>query len=142
MRVLILALMIALLPLRGWMGDVMATEMQTAAGPSNAIKNIASSAYSTRARGQFVINSKTIHEPCHGQNDAPVDWAASTVAPHDHAAQHHGSNCNACQICSAVATSAAVRFDVDCALSHLLRPTGGTQFVSAPAVPGLKPPIS
>jgi hypothetical protein len=55
MRPLFLAFMIALLPLRGWVGDVMALEMTS--GQPVAMQNIATAAYSTGARGIFRINS-------------------------------------------------------------------------------------
>ena len=51
MRRLFLFIMIALLPLRGWMGDVMAVEM--ASQTMNATKSVANYVYPTRAKGQF-----------------------------------------------------------------------------------------
>ncbi len=53
MRLLLLTRLTALLPLRTWVGDVMAMT----SGPPIAIQNIATSAHYTGARGIFSINS-------------------------------------------------------------------------------------
>ena len=55
MRCLLIALMIVLLPLRGWMGDAMATDMaiSMAASVANTTKTIAAGAYQTSAGSHF-----------------------------------------------------------------------------------------
>lgn len=52
MRTIFLILMIALLPLRAWLGDGMA--VQNMPGPENTLENIAVSEYSIRDGGTFI----------------------------------------------------------------------------------------
>lgn len=138
MRLLLLALMIALLPLRGWVGDVMAMEMP--AGLPFATNNIATHADTTAAIGHIHVNSEASHTPCHGHDSAAVDARADNAGSHDNPGQC--SHCSACQICHTVAVTTFVRLAVDTALPHLLWPAGGLQFASAIPAPRLKPPIS
>lgn len=140
MRLLLLALMIALLPLRGWVGDVMAMEMP--AGLSFATNNIATHADATGASGHIHVNSEAPHTPCHGHDGAAADVSADNAESHDNPGPGQCSHCSACQICHTVAVTAAVSLAVDTALPHLLWPAGGLQFASAIPAPHLKPPIS
>lgn len=138
MRLLLLALMIALLPLRGWVGDVMAMEMP--AGLSSATNNIATHVDNTGARGHIHLNSEASHTQCHGHDGAAADARADNAESHDNPGQC--SHCSACQICHTVAVTTAVSLAVDTALPHLLWPASGLQFASAIPAPHLKPPIS
>jgi hypothetical protein len=140
MRLLLLALMIALLPLRGWVGDAMATEM--AFSQSFATKNVAGDEDATRATGHFHVNSGVPHTECHGHTGAAGDVRAEASAPQDHAAHGQCTSCSACQICHTVALTAATANTADVSLPHQLRPAGGIQFASAVSAPYLKPPIS
>jgi len=136
MRVLLLALMIALLPLRGWVGDVMAMEMVS--GHSDAMKNIAAPAYFTRAGASSPINSRASHSECHDAVAVP-DASLNTSELTDHG---DCSDCGACQICHTAAVTSAMRRDVHATLPPWLHPQGGTPFASATPAPRLKPPIS
>jgi len=136
MRVLLLALMIALLPLRGWVGDVMAMEM--ASGHSYAMQNIATPAYSAGAGASFSINSGRSHSECHDAVAAP-DASLNTSELADHG---DCSDCLDCQICHTTAVPSAMGRDVHVTRSPLLQPRGGIQFASATPAPRLKPPIS
>jgi hypothetical protein len=140
MRLLLLALMIALLPLRGWVGDVMAMEM--AAGPSFAIKNIATSAYSTGTRGLFSINSGNSNTECPGHADAAMDTNGNTPEPQNPAAQGDCASCGVCQICHTVAVTSDPSPDVNTSPHPMLQPEAGLQFASAIPALRLKPPIS
>ena len=130
MRVWLLALMIALLPLRGWVGDAMAL-----GGGSPA----------TSAHGNTAL------PPCHGHAVGDSDRleavsahaaAASMVTGGhpDDVSDHAG--CNSCDICHGIAmgVGAPVRGDVR---PPSARPAwAGVHFASA-VLPGLhKPPIS
>jgi hypothetical protein len=69
MRHLVLALMIALLPLRGWVGDAMATQM---ASSSIAIESRAARAHEMAATASFDHQNQAIETAhalpdCHGQ---------------------------------------------------------------------------
>ncbi|MEO8121069.1 MAG: hypothetical protein ABI606_17325 [Rhodoferax sp.] len=140
MRLLLLALMIALLPMRGWAGDVMTMEM--ASGQPIAMQNIASTAYSTGARGIFSINSGNSPADCPEHAGAAMAMNADTPTPHDPAAQDNCGSCSICQICHTVALTSDVVPDVNVIPLPLLQPEDGLQFASAVAALRLKPPIS
>ena len=145
MRILLLALMIILLPLRGWMGDVMALEMATS--KVVAINKIAAHAYSTGSRGQLAINSPEIQPACPGHTEAAMamnqNVSSDANAPDSQNPATHGqcSDCSACQICHSVALTAATPLLAALAQPHPLRPASSLQFASATTAPRLKPPI-
>lgn len=147
MRFLVLALMIALLPLRGWAGEVMATEMASTqvvrakTQAESATKLIASNANTHWTTGTFE-GKKTVFEAAHTKTSAigdceghaKVDEAASAVA--------HCDSCPACQACHTVALSvSAVDLNFSFSSHTLLRPAAA-HFASATAALGQKPPIS
>ena len=133
MRRLLLALLIVMLPLRGWMGDVMA--MQADSNPGLTIEIIAASDPSALESSHFYSEMAAFSVPmapghCPDHVAAPVDGAsaaamASTDAtadthpgdPDDDASLHGGA-CTACQVCHSVAMSADVQ-----ALAALPLPT-------------------
>lgn len=142
MRHLILALMIALLPIRGWVGDVMATEMASGrtahivTGTDNAIETIADHAHTAGAKDNFDHGSAAqqmmvVLTDCEGNG-------------HDSSPAEHASceACAACQSCHTVALSptAAVASPM---LTPLASPSSPlARFASADAAQGQKPPIS
>lgn len=138
MRPLFFALMIALLPLRGWMGDAMAMEM--ASQQIFAMQSIASNEESTGASGHLHVNSEEPHTECHGHAGAAADVNVSESP--DSAMHDHCNTCGACQICHTIAVTAMTGMMVESAMPHVLRPAGGIQFASAVSAPHLKPPIS
>lgn len=140
MRLLILALMIALLPLRGWVGDAMAMEMIP--GHCMAMKNIVDSPHSTGARGHFHTNSKDAHSGCSDPIGTEVAVSADDSAPQGAATHGHCSNSSACLVYQAVAVVTSVHFHAPASHSHLVWPAGGVPFASASLAPSLKPPIS
>ena len=116
MRVLLFALMIVLLPLRGWVSDAMATNMATAELASSihiahAINNVATKAIETRANGTFDVEKSVLAARPHGaaswdntsatQDVGDVHVAASACAGHagnaDTAAG--GDGCQTCAAC-------------------------------------------
>lgn len=142
MRHLVLALMIALLPIRGWVGEVMATEMATemassrSAQPEFAIKNIAAHAQRTGAEGHFG----------HQSADAMPATAMADCADHgDAAGADTAPSCDACascQACHTVALSPAGVHASPGVTAQTPRPTLVARFASADMAPGHKPPIS
>ena len=138
MRLLLLALMIALLPLRSWVGDVMATEMVLQ--HSYAAKSIVNDAYSAGAKDHFNVNSEALHTNCHDLAAA----VAGTNGPESQADAQHGhcSTCSACQICHTVAVTAMASAVAEFSLPHVLRPADSVRFASTVSTPYLKPPIS
>ena len=136
---LFIALLIALLPLRGWVSDAMATEMgisQVQAQQQVAIKKVAEEAYKVSAKAHFGANSN-VKEPVEAMADC-ADHAAGSEA---HTGAAHCESCSACQACHTVAlTPAPVGVSFAFNLGMLPRAVAA-QFASAPAVRGQKPPI-
>jgi len=137
MRHLVLALMIVLLPLRGWAGDTMATQVASAAiateiGSANAHEMTVSASFDhqnqTRAASQAMPD-------CHEQ-------VASHQESDQTASNDHCGTCQACQACHTVALSPSSLEVSTSFTSPTLRPTRAATFTSAAAALGQKPPIS
>jgi hypothetical protein len=131
MRFLLLALMIALLPVRGWMGNAMAVDMA-----SQAVMK-AQKAGSQQDATLTAEDSMPADCPMHAQG-AGTDAASPEVG------SSGGSHCNACdtcELCLALATStwpdaAAVSF-----ARHIAPLAMGYRFTSADSFSSFKPPI-
>jgi hypothetical protein len=138
MRRLILAVMIVLLPLRGWMGDVMAVEAVT--GTPAAIQSIAIDVDPTLGIAYFEADSGR-QDLRAGPGHCP-DHASAPAEGDDGDAAAHGLACTLCQVCHTVAMSAdSVRLAT--LPPPVLAPeTSFHRFTSALPAPGLKPPIS
>ena len=145
MRIVLLILMIALLPLRAWSGNVMA--MQQVTEHPNATEMIAVSPYDARAESNFYLNSVEASAPCH-EDSTDSGHAAGTGAlassgVSDHPATHGDCNqCSTCQICQGMALDPFTS-----PLPFMALPTQGVHsglnlFASVPRAPHLKPPIS
>jgi hypothetical protein len=130
MRVFLVALMIAMLPLRGWMGDAMAIGM---AGQHQEV-----------AAAPMEHGMAAAHEDCAGMapatlTPAPTDEsAAGSMA----GASDDCESCSACQVCNSVALAT----DSPAALA-LSAPQASpvsvlAQFASFYPQRGHKPPIS
>ncbi len=123
MRAVFLALLIALLPLRGWVGDVMAMERVAPAAPA---------AHHMHHDGA----SDCEHTPTdmgHAMADAHADEPQT--------AAQDCSGCTACQICHSAAL-APVLLHVPVPRLALLAPQARLpQDMSAERAPGFKPPI-
>ncbi len=124
MRALFLALLIAVLPLRSWLGDVMALE-RIAPVPT--------------AQSEQVTAHGDAHAAgdCHGAMGHP-DAGAADASPGD--GDCHG--CTACQICHSVALGVAPPPAITAVRPTLAPPTSLPRYVSAERAPGFKPPIS
>jgi hypothetical protein len=139
-------LLIALLLLRGWIGEAMATDMAaTWLQPAqSATKTIAAHAHEYWAEAHFyhqTANSGAAHAT-HGAGAMAGDCADQ---PLDGAAQAAGGHCGvhaACQACYTLApTAAAVQLAP--VFSALTRPgDAASRFASADAATSQKPPIS
>jgi hypothetical protein len=157
-RHLIFALMIALLPLRGWVGDAMATQMAVhslhQAGlesssshqpESFATETIASRAGNTWATSSFDHQATVMHAAMpadcqeHGAGMSP--GGTST----DLASTDSGSGCPDCAFCQACHTVALTSAEPNLSSSahpSALPQPAAAQFASAEAALGQKPPIS
>ncbi|MES2482015.1 MAG: hypothetical protein V4609_08470 [Pseudomonadota bacterium] len=136
MRTLLLALMIALLPIRGWLGDAMAFEMVRHSLPA--------------AEAVVSATSGIAESHCH-EATMEADTGHGMAAMHDNggdAQQPHGTDhancgtCVACQVCHTVALGGMPLVDTPHAAPQAPPAARAARFASAEPVLGLKPPIS
>ena len=140
MRHLLLIIMIALLPLRGWAGDAMATNMAAIQAQHlslNATKGIAIGDYQTDVKVHFdsetaATKTTSVAADCSGHDSGNVSFEDDT----------HCDSCSACQACHTVALS-LTSIDAIAAFNVSTLPcAAAAQFASAPVLLGKKPPIS
>ena len=139
MRHLFLIFLMALLPLRGWVSDAMATGM--AAGQVQqmqiAIKIIATNAHAASEEADF-------------EHEISVPEAAQTLADcaghgseeNAHAGNSHCDSCSACQACHTVALSHSAPILSSVFHAFALPHAAADQFASAETALRQKPPIS
>ena len=119
MRRLFLILMIALLPLRAWAGDVMAVGMMT-------------------------VNLAT-HVPCAGHDASEpgaLERSPDSTEVADVSPSAHCETCVACQICHSVALANPAILQAPAVTSPVQPASLSTRFASALLAISLKPPIS
>ncbi len=128
MRALFLALMIALLPLRGWVGDVMAMERlgQALTPPPAAVA------------GGGDCHEMQQH---HGQDAVHGDMSCPAGDANGHA-RADCSGCTVCQICHSVVLISTPVPASTAVLPTAVPPSHVRLYASAEAIPGFKPPIS
>ena len=136
MHRLLIIIMIALLPLRGWAGDAMATGMATGQ-MQVAAKSIAAHAHAVMEAAHFDHENATpdatgTHADCagHGAEDA------------DHAGDSHCDTCSACQACHTVALPHSESRVPSTFQAFSLPHAAADEFASADAALRQKPPIS
>ena len=137
MRHLLLALMIALLPVRGWMGNAMAVNMAM----QQALMTQSSTEDATPASGGNAASqaAAAMPEDCpmgaQNQDGKSVEGeqAGETVA---------SCNCNSCELCLALATFTFPTMATVTFTPHAEPPSHGSRFSNAERVFSLKPPIS
>ena len=134
MRRLAIALMIALLPLRGWVGDAMAMEMAAATleQPAQAIESGAVHTHDSRFAADLDTQA-AMHADCPGHADSHAETAQTSS---------NCGSCAACQICHAVALAPSFPHLAPAPLSAERPRTAGPDFASADRAQGIKPPIS
>ena len=115
MRSLVIALMIALLPLRGWVGDAMA---QTAVTPPMQL-------------GAHAAVS---------QHDCAVHSTGANVAQDNGTDQNDG--CSVCQVCHTLALEAAAPVQALQDPARIVVSLATPAFASAERAPSVKPPIA
>ena len=142
MRHLVLALMILLLPLRGWMGDAMATSMATDMAITMAAGTHKTS-QSNHFEGQTPAQAAPAADPQALPDCAGHSASQATPAQASHDAQgEHGQPCQSCQACHTVALSPSSP-DLRGAFTAPPMPRSvAAEFTSAVAALGQKPPIS
>jgi hypothetical protein len=146
MRPLFFALMIALLLLRGWVGDAMANSMALAplqhAQPS--VMAMQMSAPMAPDAASISAAPQTTHKAAPDAEHAMAHDCAGHAPTDDNspAVSTHCQSCDACQACHGVslippATSPGAAFN-----PRTQPPGPAARFASADAAPGQKPPIS
>ena len=140
MRHLFVAFLIALLPLRGWVGDAMATSMAADHAQHMAqvaTKIIATDTHQTGEKAHFdpetvAVKATLLTVDCSGHDLESVSLKVSA----------HCDSCSACQACHAVALS-LTSVDSTAAFNVSTLPrAAAAQFASASIALGKKPPIS
>lgn len=145
MRFFVVILMLVLLPLRGWMGDAMATGM--AAG---AVHTVSASAQEQTSDGHFEhleVDTRPVARAmtdCAGHTAAPMSEAfpAGQVSSDPTDQNGHGDHCQTCQACHSVAMSSSA-LPKSSSFSAPSQPQAlSAPFTSAFAALSQKPPIS
>ena len=142
MRHLLLILMIALLPLRGWAGDAMATEM--AAGQVAQVQQMHVATKSIAAKDHAAsVKAYFDHETAVPDAVRTVaDCAGHGAEDTDHGGGSHCDTCSACQACHTVALAHAAPNVSSTFQAFSLPHSAADQFASADAALRQKPPIS
>ena len=117
MKRLLVLLMIVLLPLRGWAGDLMGVQM--------AASGLASQVASAMPAD---CPMKSMHVPASVDDASPAPSATE--------------GCTSCDLCLPMAEPASLRFDAVAFVAHAAPPMGGVAFLSASPALAFKPPIS
>jgi len=142
MRLFVLALMMVLLPLRGWTGDAMATDMasqqmyQTTASKADAHEGHQNhEAHSNHANHETL--TEVTASSAHGLSHADFDQT--------HDADHSAGTCESCSVCQACHNVALLLTSDDLKpfVDTLWTPTElADPYASADAALDQKPPIS
>jgi hypothetical protein len=140
--------MIALLPLRGWVGDAMATQMAVSAHvqQENATESIAVHAHHSGATTHSHDETFSDVKPAPNAGKAPDCHSqhplTSSKAVEDDPAQGHCDTCTSCQACFFVALATQSAVQQASPAPHGVPCTSGNTFTSATPAQGFKPPIS
>lgn len=137
MRHFLLALMIALLPLRAWTGDAMAISMLGHPAATAAVAGFAAEhANCPDHAAQLPPGSATGHA---------VDHSAHGMGEHGAEASHPGQDHHqhsACDVCNGPALGAAQPGAATASQVHAVVAPPAERFVSFAPQQGIKPPIS
>jgi hypothetical protein len=150
MRRLLFSVLILLVPLRTWAGDMMALQMLSP--HQDATTFIANHAENTWASATFDSEAAAQpHHDCPGHAEvagdpgtvAGTEGNIESVASPANASHGDCKTCSHCQICHTVAVEPSVNPMPVIAFAHHAQPrVAHTPFASAVLAPGLKPPIS
>lgn len=137
MRRLLFIFLIALLPLRGWVGDAMAIGM---AAQQVRVASISASVKHAHAPLELVHSHQAVSTDTDGAHVDECHVAADDA--NSHSKHSHCESCALCQACHSVAISLAAP-NALVQLDPALPPqTIVAHFASADAALGQKPPIS
>lgn len=145
MRVFLLALMILMLPVRGWTADVMGIQMATKMVSSHAVPESESqlNAITLLAiNDQYTVPRADFYHQTSAQTATDcAGHAADAVAGPESTSDSHCGACAACQTCHSVAITSVAAPVAALAVASALQQVVSESFASAPAVLGQKPPI-
>ena len=132
MRRWFILIMIALLPIRGWVGDAMAADMVT--------QRIAALAQVSVTAQKPADTAADPHADCHGKAAAhsPAAEAGTEAA----IPVTDCGSCTSCQVCHSVGMATGASATPLVTAPHAAPPLRGTHFASAEPARGFKPPIS
>jgi len=125
MRAWLLILMIALLPIRGWVGNAMAGELLS----HRVAVGAAATAHAHHGWG--------LHQDCMAHGQSPADTEAKAQAD-----ASTTSSCASCQVFSSVALVFADAMPHATSFQSPRPFSAEARFASADRAPGFKPPIS
>ncbi|HQS32420.1 MAG: hypothetical protein B7X59_06200 [Polaromonas sp. 39-63-203] len=145
MRALFFALMIALLPLRGWMGDAMATEMAVmqlghAKAAEHGVVGHTGSTVSAEST-PLAHHATPAVQAGHDCGESAVS-DASDAGDGGKGGDAHGVSCHFCGACHTLALSGAFEASSPASSAVGLFSPPTAPFASAEAALGQKPPIS
>lgn len=127
MRHLLLALMIVLLPIRGWMGDAMALSMLAAPAQAEHHQAAPGTDHAAHAQGGHHQDAAAMADPGAGPH-------------HDGGAGGHTHK--SCEVCNGPAMALSVPAVPALSLRHGLLALRAERFLSSEPHQGIKPPIS
>ena len=140
MRHLFIAFLIALLPLRSWVSDAMATTMS--AYPADSTLQVATKMVASDVYQSGIKDHTNPESTAPAAIQAAVNCAEHATTADVYEADLHCDSCSACQTCHAVALCPSTA-DVAAVFSlNTLPRTAAAQFSSASTAFGEKPPIS
>lgn len=141
MRHFLLALLIALLPIRGWMGNAMALSTVGVATATQAAQAMADDQEWLDCQE----HSPAVHAAAHATGDAP----AEDVANAHHDTPHHTADADepshahgACEVCNGPAMALGWPTGMTLPQSQAMARTPAVRFASTVLPQGVKPPIS
>jgi len=137
MRVLVLALAILLLPLRGWMGDAMAVGIAQQQVAAQAPDAHAGHVGHVGHAGHSVDDPAAMVQGQGASGTAHAHGVAASPAPCDGQA-----TCSSCQLCHSVAVTVWPAVPMLGNATFAAPTFEAIAFASAEPAPGLKPPIS
>ncbi|MDO8458964.1 MAG: hypothetical protein Q7K57_41265 [Burkholderiaceae bacterium] len=146
MRRFSFVLLIALLLLRGWMGEAMATGMAMAPlqPPPSATQTAAAHTHEISAQAHFdhaTAESEAFYE-AQAAHDCNGDPASDDPCHAGHAGQAHCDTCAACQACHTVALTPSAASAHPVFSARAVPRAKAAFFASADTGTGQKPPIS
>lgn len=145
MRFFVLALLMVLLPLRGWTGDAMATDMAVSAAAQQMHQTTNAAAKADIHQGHEGHSNHAAHETLTEVTASTADCLIHADCDQTHNAGHSAGHCESCSACQAC-HNVPLLVDSDelkQRLNSLWMPTQAVDpFASADAAHDQKPPIS